>query len=164
MELAPDEFERLARPEVVPAYRLAMAMLRSRQDAEDVVQDAVLAAWRKIGQLRDREGFRPWFLTIVANRCRMALRSRWWSVVRLAEIVRPGARDPDDGIVARLDLQRALARLSPTDRAALVLFYALDLPLEEVATTLRLSPSAAKSRIHRALTRIRTTLAVEVTV
>ena len=55
-----------------------------------------------------------------------------------------------------------LRQLGPDDRAALLLFYALDLPLAEVAAALRVSPAAAKARIHRAAGRLRTMLGEEV--
>ena len=57
------------------AHRLATVMLRDRTAAEDAVQEAALKAWRKRRQLRDgAAGFRTWFLSIVANECRMARR------------------------------------------------------------------------------------------
>jgi RNA polymerase sigma-70 factor (ECF subfamily) len=59
------------------------------------------------------------------------------------------------------DLHRALVRLSPDERLPLVLHFYLDLPLDEVARTLRVSPSAAKSRIYRAAKRLRGDLTVE---
>ena len=55
----------------------------------------------------------------------------------------------------RLDLGRELSRLPATDRAVIFLFFYLDLPLSEVAKVLRVSPQAAKSRVHRAVTRLR---------
>src|SRR5215467_15682729 len=73
-----------------PAHRLATVMLRDRSAAEDAVQEAALKAWRKHGQLRGgAEGFRGWFLSIVANECRMARRTRWWHVLRFAEPPEP---------------------------------------------------------------------------
>ncbi len=157
-----DGFEELVRPQIEPAFRLARAMLGSHADAEDAVQDAVTRAWRKIQQLRAPESFRPWFLAIVTNQCRAVRRSSWWSVLRLDD--RPGElddRQPQD-VIERLDLRGALRRLGRDDRAALLLFYGLDLPLEEVAAVLRVSKSAAKARIHRAAGRLRTAMAEEV--
>ncbi|MBR5289014.1 MAG: sigma-70 family RNA polymerase sigma factor [Clostridia bacterium] len=56
--------------------RVAMSFLRSRMDAEDVVQDAVLSAWERIDSLRDPSAFRTWMMTIVANKSKMALRKK----------------------------------------------------------------------------------------
>src|SRR5689334_13256935 len=68
-----------------PGYRLATVMLRDYAAAQDAVQEASLKAWRKYGQLRSPAGFRTWFLSIVANECRMMVRGRWWHVLRMAE-------------------------------------------------------------------------------
>src|SRR5947209_5114714 len=79
-------FEQVLRPLVDPAYRLAFAMLREREAAEDAVQEMALKGWRHRGRIRPELGTaRPWFLAIVANECRMARRQRWWAVLRFAE-------------------------------------------------------------------------------
>ncbi len=59
------------------------------------------------------------------------------------------------------DLQRAVARLSPKERLPLVLYFYLDMPLEEVARTLGITPSGAKARIYRAARRLRSDLTLE---
>src|SRR5207237_8759667 len=76
-----------------PAYRLAAAMLSDRAAAEDAAQEASIRAWRKLRQLRGEVGsLRAWFLSIVANECRMTRRQRWWGVLKMAEIeTRPDA-------------------------------------------------------------------------
>jgi len=152
-----DSFSRLIEPILDPAYRLAAVMLNDRGAAEDAVQEAAVKAWRKIGQLRgDAASLRPWFLAIVANECRMARRTRWWSVLKLADV--SGSREESESYS---DLHRALVRLSLDERLPLVLHFYLDLPLDEVARTLGVSPSAAKSRIYRAAKRLRADLTVE---
>jgi|SRR6266550_1392625 len=156
-----DSFATLLEPLLDPAYRLAAVMLGDRAAAEDAVQEASLKAWRKLGQLRGEIGsLRSWFLSIVANECRMARRQRWWSVVRLSHI-RPAA---DSGILSdetATDLRSALLRLTLDERVPLVLHFYLDLPLEEVARTLEISPAAAKSRIYRAAKKLRSDLTLE---
>jgi RNA polymerase sigma-70 factor (ECF subfamily) len=156
-----DSFAILIDPLLQPGYRLAAVMLSDRMAAEDAVQEAAVKAWRSLGQLRgEQSSLRPWFLSIVANECRMIRRRRWWAVVKLSEV------QPDravDGVSqeATTDLRRALARLSPDERLPLVLYFYLDLPLDEVARTLRVSPAAAKSRIYRAAKRLRADLTLE---
>jgi RNA polymerase sigma-70 factor, ECF subfamily len=152
-----DSFSRLIEPLLDPAYRLAAVMLNDRGAAEDAVQEAAVKAWRKIGQLRgDAASLRPWFLAIVANECRMLRRTRWWSVLRFGEI--SSGQQVEE---SHTDLHRALLRMSPDERLPLILHFYLDLPLEEVARALRVSPSAAKSRIYRAARRLRGDLTVE---
>ena len=137
------------------AYRLAYGMLRRAEEAEDAVQDAAFAAWRSRATFRGGSEMRPWFLAIVANRCRKLVRTRWWSVLRVEEpeavSAPPGAAASDEA----LQLRVALGRLGPRDRLVLVLRYYLDLPFAEVAATLRISPGAARVRTHRALRRLK---------
>jgi RNA polymerase sigma-70 factor, ECF subfamily len=153
-----DSFSRLLEPLLGQAYRLAAVMLNDRASAEDAVQEAAIKAWRKVKQLRgDVTSLRPWFLSIVANECRMARRTRWWSVVKVAEIRAPAAESDE----TRSDLHRALLRLSPDERLPLVLHFYLDMPLEELARTLGVSPSAARSRVYRAAKRLRADLTIE---
>src|SRR3989440_4534185 len=79
-------FEELLSTVLDPAFRLAMTMLNDRTAAEDAVQEAAIKAWRSFGRFRAGAEMRPWFLTIVANECRSARRSRWWHVWRFPEI------------------------------------------------------------------------------
>jgi DNA-directed RNA polymerase specialized sigma24 family protein len=154
-----ESFAALIEPLLDPAYRLAAVMLADRSSAEDVVQEASIKAWRKLRQLRgDVSSLRPWFLSIVANECRMAKRQRWWSVVKVADM--PVA-SPGPAAGGSFDLHQALLKLSPDERFPLVLHFYLDLPIDEVAHALRVSPSAAKSRIYRAAKRLRSDLTQE---
>lgn len=146
-------FMRIVEPLLPQAYRLAAGMLRSEPYAEDAVQDAVLNAWRNVHKLRPDSDIRPWFLTIVANQCRTYRRSRWWRVTSgeaLPDATVPNPLDP-----ATIDLRRALYKLPEDQRLLLVLRYYLDLPLDEVAAVLGISSKAARSRVHRALRRLR---------
>lgn len=154
-------FSELIEPLLDPAFRLAAVMLADRAAAEDAVQEASIKAWRKLRQLRgDERSLRPWFLSIVANECRMARRQRWWSVVKLAEPM--GAdRGAPDAYGAVGDVRRALLRLKQDDRLPLVLHFYLDLPLDEVARALGVSAPAAKSRIYRAARKLRPELSME---
>ena len=154
-------FATLLEPLLDPAYRLAAVMLGDRSAAEDAVQEASIKAWRKLRQLRGEVGsLRSWFLSIVANECRMARRQRWWSVVRLPDI-RTAAEAGAMSDEPATDLKAALLRLSPDERLPLVLHFYLDLPLEEVARTLGVTTAAAKSRIYRAAKKLRSDLTLE---
>ncbi len=154
-----ESFASLIEPLLDPAFRLAAVMLADREAAEDAVQEASIKAWRKLRQLRgDVSSLKAWFLSIVANECRMTRRTRWWSVVRMPEIL---GRDETGGASMSPDLHSALLRMSPSDRLPLVLHFYLDLSLEDVAKTLRVSPSAARSRIYRAARRLRNDITLE---
>ena len=153
-------FASLIGPLVEPALRLAYSMLNDRSEAEDATQEALASAWRKLHQLRPGMPVRPWLLAIVINRCRNVRRTRWFRLVRLADPPQPNAAiDPEPEY---LDLERALATLPERDRRALFLHFYLDLPIDEVAIALGLSPSAAKARIYRACRRLRPELMEEI--
>lgn len=146
------DFDALVGPLIEPAFKLAVVFLRDPHEAEDAVQEATLKAWRNLDRLRDEHAARAWFLSIVANQCRSMRRGWWWSVLRLESPARDYVEDRSDD---RLDLTREMSRLPMTDRAALFLFFYLDLPLAEVARVLKISPQAAKSRVHRGVTKLR---------
>jgi RNA polymerase sigma-70 factor, ECF subfamily len=153
-------FDALVGPLIDPAFKLAVVFLRDPVEAEDAVQEACLKAWKKLDQLHPGAPLRPWFLSIVANHCRSVRRARWWSEIRMASFPdRPNSIA--ENIESNLDLDRELAKLSVTDRAALFLFFNLDLPMNEIGRVLRISPQAAKSRVHRAVVKLRLSLAEE---
>jgi RNA polymerase sigma-70 factor (ECF subfamily) len=153
-------FARLIEPHLAAGYRLAVSMLNDRGQAEDVVQEATFRAWRSVDQLRSSSRIRPWFLSIVANRCRSVRSTRWWSIILTPQ---PGAGRPSPADVAdtRADLARALRRLSPEERAAVFLRFYEDMNSQEIGEVLRISASAVRSRIHRALRRLRVDLGEE---
>jgi RNA polymerase sigma-70 factor (ECF subfamily) len=147
-------FDELVSIHLEAGYRVALAILRDPDEARDAVQDAAFKAWRNVRQLRDMRSARPWFLRIVANQCQSVRRRRWWSVVRLSEIDRTD-REFESFSAASADLQRALSRLSPRDRLPLFLYFYLDLPLDEVGAVLGVGPAGAKTRIYRAVRKLR---------
>src|SRR5579859_1322832 len=139
-------------------FRLAVVLLRDRGEAEDVVQEAALLAWRKAGQVREVAMLRSWFLAIVANQCRSVRRRRWWSVLKLAE-PRTWSGFGEESLAEGLDLAAALGRLSDEDRLALYLHCHQDLTLEEAARVVGCGPAAFRSRFYRARERLRAELA-----
>jgi RNA polymerase sigma-70 factor (ECF subfamily) len=144
-----DAFEAELRPLLAEAVRLATGMLLNAVEAEDAVQDACVRAWRRRANRHEGTDLRPWFLGIVANQCREAMRGRWWRITRTAEPERrieTGSSDP----AAVLDLRAALARLPYRRRLVIVLRYYLDLPFEDVAQAAGCSVDAAKALARRA--------------
>jgi RNA polymerase sigma-70 factor (ECF subfamily) len=150
-------FAELLAPEYASAFRLAYALLQSVDEAEDAVQEAAFAAWRKIASLRDATRLRAWFLAIVANECRSVKRSRWWAMPK-GEPPEVEASAPD--LAASIDLRRALRRIGHDERLVLVLRYYLDLSFEDIALTIGATPKAARHRVERAIQRLRPLLRV----
>lgn len=152
-----DAFQELLAPHVRLAYNLAFTILRHRQDAEDAVQESVLKAWTKLPQLRDGTSLKAWFFRIVVNESRMSRRGKWRSVLKLPQL--PGTvTNAEDQLVQTTDLRRALDELTEAERLVLFLHYDLDLDFNEVGSTLGLSPAGAKSRLYRAINRLRPAL------
>ena len=151
-------FADLLRPDYRTALRLAYGLLQDVDEAEDAVQEAAFTAWRRIRNLREGSSLRPWFLGIVANRCRTVKRNRWWSVIRIEP---PEGEAPLADLPASIDLRRALRRLGHDERLVLVLRYYLDMPFEEIATMLGISPKAARTRVERAVHRLKPIMHVQ---
>ena len=149
-------FDDIIGPLISRGYALAVTMLNDRTTAEDAVQEASVKAWRRLPGLRDRSAIEPWFLSIVANQCRSIRRTRWWSVLTLPEL-RHQSSSPDRRVDA-IDLDRALDRLSPKDRLPLFLHFYMDMTFDQVGVVMGISMTAARSRIYRALDRLRSDL------
>ena len=154
-------FERLFLPLIGPAHRLAFALLRDHAAAEDAVQEACIRAWDRLRQLRSPDMARPWFLAIVTNQCRSATRRRWWRVLKQADPEPAGAAAAPDAGIAVLALRDGLRRLPLNDQVILHLRFAEDLSHDEIARVAGVRVGTVKSRIHRALRRLRIELSEE---
>ena len=147
-----DAFEELVRRHRLGTYRVALRMLGDEGDAEDATQDAFVQAWRNLGGFRADAAFSTWMYRIVTNRCLNMLRARR-RTEQLPEQHEAPASRPDRIAEARWqveDLKRAIVRLTPEQRAPLVLREFQGCSYEEIAEALQLSIPAVKSRLHRA--------------
>ena len=160
LETERDSFDRLLRPELAGAYRLAGYMLCDASAAEDAAQEAVLRAWRAYPRLRDHGQFRSWLQRIVANVCRDQRRRR--RLVRFVPLdgasEEPQPGDPFRTALDRVAIGRAIAQLSGEHREVVVMRYMLDLTNEEVGERLGIPVGTVKSRLHYAFTELRRSL------
>jgi len=140
---------------------LARSMLRDRDEADDIVEEALLRIRRAASGFRGERGLRTWTLRIVANLCRDHLRRRRFSAGPPEDLdpleaaglrVEPVAEwdEAMDRRTVLAALERAIARLPAEQREAVVLRDRLGLSYEEVAATLGVSEGAVKSRLFRA--------------
>jgi len=145
------------------AWRTARVLLGGSALAEDVLQEAWIDVWRGLPRLQHRQTIRSWLLTVIANRCRMALRRSASAAVSL-ESEQDVLHLPDEveGILERITRQEtyasirtALARLPADQRRVLELRYFADLELNEIALVASLPLGTVKSRLHRALHTLR---------
>ncbi|MFF5290157.1 RNA polymerase sigma factor [Paractinoplanes globisporus] len=156
-----DAYEVLVAQYTAPAHRAAV-LLGAGAEADDVVQEALVKAYRQLSKYRGESGFKAWLLAIVANETRNLHRSRGRRdglVLRAAAKEEPTlAPDPAESAMAnerRQHLVNQLRRLDRRDREVLVCRYLLDLSEAETAVTLGLPKGTVKSRTARALKKLR---------
>lgn len=145
------------------AFRTAYLITRSAEDAEDAAQEGFAKAFRALDRFRPDASLRPWLLTIVANEARNRTRSggrRHQLELRLTEGFRPGdaAPSPEAVAVAADERRRLLALvngLGEDDRDVIACRYFLQLSVEETATALGVPEGTVKSRLSRALARLK---------
>jgi RNA polymerase sigma-70 factor, ECF subfamily len=164
-----DAFRALVERHSVQAFRLAFRMTGNEQDAEDVVQESFLRAYRQLGRFQARSNFGTWLYRIVANCSVDHLRSRKArradaDVETLdasaAPIVagQPGPERLARSTEIRLRVSRALEDLSPLERAAFLLRHHEGRSIEEIGRTLGLRTSATKNSVFRAVRKLRAAL------
>ena len=151
-------FERLVRPHYAALFRVASRFTGSRADAEDLVQETCLRAYRNIARVATLENPLTWLLCVLRrlyiDRTRRYERSKVSSIDEglLAEIA-SAAPDPSDAVsseqVARR-IQRGLSRLGAEQRALLILHDVEGYSLAELETIMALKLGTIKSKLHRA--------------
>jgi RNA polymerase sigma factor (sigma-70 family) len=139
------------------AGRTARVLLADPGAAEDAVQEAWVDAWRHLPRFTLGRPFRPWLLTLVANRCRMAARRLAPATVALEAVDGGLLADPADvagaavGAAADAEIAAVLGALPPDQRRVVALRYFADLELTEIAAVTDAPLGTVKSRLHRAL-------------
>lgn len=132
----------------LPVLRRYAARLVSPADADDVVQEALVRAWRRWSTYDDQRGAPlSWLLAIVADRARRHRVRDNRPIARAAAAV-PAA--PHD-----LDLERALARLPERQRQAVDLYYFADLDVSTVAQVMSCAEGTVRATLHQARARLR---------
>ena len=146
-------FEPLVREHAAAMYRVALAIVQDPALAEDVVQEAVLRAWRNLSTFRGEGSMRGWLLRITHNTAVSVLRTRReepWDPQRLPP--RP-VDGPDYRVVWASELQEVRAAVGDLDelsRSILVLRVNEDMSYEQIAQTLGVTVGQVKIRLLRA--------------
>ncbi|MFI6869475.1 RNA polymerase sigma factor [Nocardia sp. NPDC050406] len=136
-------------------FRLADRMLSDRTEAEDVVQDAFLTAWRRLAQLRDDAAFAGWLYRMTTNRCLNVLRHRQPATdidPDTTESPRTDTR-PDHAVAVHSQLEAlraALDELTPEQRACWLLREVHGRSYEEIGEIVGANVTAVRGRIARA--------------
>jgi RNA polymerase sigma-70 factor, ECF subfamily len=135
-------------------------ILRDIDLAEDATQQALVAIWRDLPQLRDPASFDAWSYRLLVRACYTeGRRSRAWSPnLRILEADEPRASDGYETVVQRDQLETAIRRLSVDHRTVLVLHHYADLPPERVAEIVGVPLGTVYSRLHHAMRAMRAAL------
>lgn len=134
-------------------YRLCLTILRSAEDAEDAAQETFVIAWRELPRLRRPGAWPDWVRQIAVRRAIEVDRQRR----RHRRQIEPVSVVPDGSAVSvdHVMLEAAFSSISVDDRAILALRYYADLDVPRVAVALGIPLGTAKSRLHRALERLK---------
>jgi RNA polymerase sigma-70 factor, ECF subfamily len=155
-----DDFRVLVDRHQQSIFRFASGLVGNREEAQDVAQEAFLAAFANLsGYDSSRAAFSTWLFTIARNRCLNLLKQR--RPIPLDEPDSIGditSADPLIGQELSQQLDRALAALPVEQRSAFVLAEIEELPYAEIARIERTSVGTVKSRIHRAKQRLQSLL------
>jgi RNA polymerase sigma-70 factor (ECF subfamily) len=161
-----DAFQQLVERYSDPVWRTARVLSSDQAAAEDAAQEAWLDAWRGLPRFQTGRPFRPWLLQLVRNRCRMAGRRHAPNRQSLDGPQFEALADPEDVVATTLRAERlsalaaTLAQLPAEQRTSLALRFFADLELAEIATVTGAPVGTVKSRLHRALARLREEQAV----
>ena len=128
-------------------YKMALYTLGSPQDAEDVVSETFIEAWKGIGGLRDENSFRPWIMRILSIRCKRKIGSyiKEKGNIDMEDYIEEGV--PDRGS-QRAEVLEALDRLADDERQGYT--------MREIAEVMELPQGTVSSKLHRTLKKLRT--------
>jgi RNA polymerase sigma-70 factor (ECF subfamily) len=164
-EWAQVNFESLANEHKDAIYRQMLRVCGNREDAEDVLIEALLKAYTNLDQLRDSESFRAWLAQIARRVCwQLKQQEALLPLLQLSEMESAGhelhdkSAAPEEIVSAaqmKQLLKEAVAQLAPEFRVVYQLRDLDELPGDEVAAMLGISLAAMKSRLHRARTMLR---------
>jgi RNA polymerase sigma-70 factor (ECF subfamily) len=162
------DFERLTNQHRDAVYRQMVRVCGNQEDAEDVLIEALLRAYRHLQQLEDAAAFRAWLARIASRVCwRLKKREALLPLLQLSELEAQGRELQDRsatpeaaavGAELKQQIQAALNALPSDSRRILELRDVEEVPGEEVAERLKISLAAMKSRLHRARRLLRTQL------
>lgn len=154
-------WDRLVQHHQEAVFRLAYLLLGDVGEAEDVAQETFIRAYRHLDRFDSARSLRPWLLGITANLSRNQRRSLgryFYHVTRLARLTPPEFIDPEQETARRAEAQalwQAVRRLEHDQQEIIYLRYFLELSVGETAETLGIAEGTVKSRLSRALERLR---------
>lgn len=149
----PGDFARLYEEVYQDMYRFALYTLRNKQDAEDVVGDAIADGYSSFHKLRQPESFRPWIFKILSAKCKRKLKEY---VHKTAEL--PEDLSRESNLTESLHVRQAFAKLSDEERMIISLHLFGGYTSREIGEILDLNDNTVRSKESRALDKMRTWL------
>jgi RNA polymerase sigma-70 factor (ECF subfamily) len=154
-----DAYGRLAKAIAARHLAVARRILRDPELAADATQQALVAIWRDLPQLREPDRFEAWAYRLLVRAChREARRRRTWQAGAGLAVPRVAVDDALAAVVDRAELDAAFRRLSFDHRTVVVLHLYLDLPVAEIAGILDVPVGTVHSRLHYATRTMRASL------
>jgi RNA polymerase sigma-70 factor (ECF subfamily) len=154
-------YERLFRAHQEAVFRLAYLFLGDADDADDTAQEVFIRAHRALNRFDDSRPLRPWLLSITANTARNRRRAFGRYMHALRRLIVPetsgsasGNAEAESALEAQA-LWQAVRRLNAVDQEVIYLRYFLELSVNEAAEAMNVEPGTVKSRLSRALSRLR---------
>ena len=146
-----DEFERLLVAQRLSLERLIRYRLPVQSDADDVLQEIYLSAYQKFPQLKNKDAFKPWILSIARNKCNDYFRKKATQMeisldALSQDVLSMGRR----GITAVQIVRDTLELLGDKDKQILYLYFWKEMPQQEIAKQLNIPLGTVKSRLHTA--------------
>ncbi|MBM6830036.1 RNA polymerase sigma factor [Anaerotignum lactatifermentans] len=146
-------FEQFINENVDAAYRFAYTYVKNKEDAEDILNESVVKALRSINSLKDTGKMKSWFYTIIARTALSHIKDRQ-KIIYLED----GAMEhlePLTDDYSHISFEEMMDHLDPKHRPILVLRFLEDMTISEVAQILELNENTVKSRLYRALERLK---------
>jgi RNA polymerase sigma-70 factor, ECF subfamily len=138
--------------------RACMALLGSQSEAEDALQETLLAALDGLEKFRGEGSLRAWLLSIARRRCARRLSARTRERALEHELNAPEVGQSAERVSLALRARRLLSEVRPTEREALVLRFGAELSFREVGEACGIDEAAARKRVSRGLSRLRSLL------
>ena len=151
-----EAFEMIIHTHSRTLFAIAYGILQSREEAEDVVQDALVKAWKTRWRVRDPEKFPAWLATIARHRAHDTFRRRRTVPLSIVdEVIETSSAAEPNSLELDQQLRSALAALPELHRAALTLRYFEEMDYRSIENTLGLSNGALRGILGRALASMR---------
>lgn len=140
-----DAFVQLMEENRQSLYKVAVCYVKNPEDAADIIQDTILSAFEKIGDLRQPKYFRTWLIRMLINKAKDFLEKRSWEVA-FGEIPE---REQSDHVLGHMMYEELIQSVDEQYREILVLYYVEGFPTKEIGELLDMKDATVRTRLRR---------------